>query len=97
MVVFWKVYPREKKNADGQTVTDTEGKPVMEGLPVLRYFNVFHIDDCEGIKPKYTAENTKHADPIQYAEETFADYVSRSGVRFENVRQDRAYYSPSQD
>ena len=41
MVVFWKVYPREKKNADGQTVTDTEGKPVMEGLPVLRYFNVF--------------------------------------------------------
>lgn len=64
---------------------------------MLRYFNVFHIDDCEGIKPKYTAENTKHADPIQYAEETFADYVSRSGVRFENVRQDRAYYSPSQD
>lgn len=69
----------------------------MEGLPVLRYFNVFHIDDCEGIKPKYTAETTKHADPIQYAEETFADYVSRSGVRFENVRQDQAYYSPSMD
>lgn len=97
MVVFWKIYPREKKNADGQTVTDSEGKPIMEGLPVLRYFNVFHIEDCEGIAPKYTAENTKHADPIQYAEETFADYVSRSGVRFENVRQDQAYYSPSLD
>lgn len=97
MVVFWKVYPREKKNADGQTVTDAEGKPVMEGLPVLRYFNVFHIDDCEGIKPKNTAETTKHADPIQYAEETFAGYVARSGVRFENARQNKAYYSPAQD
>lgn len=97
MVVFWKVYPREKKNADGQTVTDSEGKPVMEGLPVLRYFNVFHIDDCDGIKPKYTSETTKHADPVQNAEETFSDYVSRSGVRFENVRQDQAYYNPSID
>lgn len=97
MVVFWRVYPREKKNDDGQPVTDAEGKPVVEGLPVLRYFNVFHIDDCEGIKPKYTVATIKHADPIRHAEETFADYVSRSGVRFENVRQDEAYYSPMMD
>lgn len=59
---------------------------------------MFHIDDCEGIQPKYsTPESITHADPVEYAEKTFENYLQRSGVRFENAPQDRAFYSPSRD
>lgn len=98
MVVFWKIYPRAKKNADGQPISDADGNQVMEGVPVLKYFNVFHIGDCENINPKYEQpEAIKHANPVECAEETFTDYRNRSGVGFENVRHDRAYYSPGAD
>lgn len=63
MVVFWKVIPKEKTDEDGKPVKDADGKNVTEGLPVLRYFNVFHISDCDGIAPKYpTPEAVKSAD-----------------------------------
>ena len=63
IVVFWKVQPREKKDADGNTVTDADGSPVIEGLPVLRYFQVFHIDDCEGIAPRWDAARSFERPP----------------------------------
>lgn len=97
IVVFWKVQPREKKDAAGNIVTDAEGKPVVEGLPVLRYFQVFHIDDCEGIKPKYNKLPAVAADPDETAEAAFLDYVRRENIRFESLIDDRAYYSPSRD
>lgn len=67
----------------------------------LRYYRVFNITDCEGIKPhiKPTEEvdegNT--IDPIEVAENAIKAYVERSHITFHNVKGDRAYYSPSQD
>lgn len=70
----------------------------MEGLPVLRYFNVFHIDDCEGIKPRFErSETIPTAEPSAAADAAFLDYCKRSGVKFRNARQDRAYYAPASD
>ena len=90
IVVFWKVYPKTEKNDEGEDVT--------RNIPVLRYFNVWHIDQCEGIKAKFDPENLpNNADPIETAESISADYLDRSGVMFENVRGDRAYYSPTFD
>ena len=40
MVVFWKMLPVEETDADGQTQKKL--------VPFLRYYNVFHIDQCEG-------------------------------------------------
>ena len=98
MVVFWKVITKQKTDDNGQPVTNAEGQPIMEHLPFLRYFNVFHIDDCEGIEPKWKDKlPSPNAQPIETAEATLADYVKRSGVGFENVKQDKAYYSPSSD
>ena len=96
-VVFWKVLPREKKGADGQTVTDADGKPVVEGVPVIRYFQVFHIDDCEGISPKWEKKLPAVASPDERAESVLMDYVRRENIRLEHVLSDRAYYSPSSD
>ena len=98
MVVFWKVIYKEKKDASGQIVTDAEGKPVMEGTPFLRYFNVFHIDDCEGVEPRWQGKLPEaHAKPFEAAEEVLMGYVTREHVTLRHARQDRAFYRPATD
>lgn len=98
MVVFWKVLYREKKDSNGNVITDNDGKPCTEAIPFLRYFNVFHIDDCEGIEPRWNDKlPTENAQPIEAAEQALKGYIARSGVGFENNKQDRAYYSPALD
>lgn len=83
MVVFWKVIPKEKTDEDGKPVKDADGKTVTEGLPVLRYFNVFHISDCDGITPKYpTPEAVKSADKNERAETIFESYMRVMGCLF---------------
>lgn len=88
-VVFWKWLEKEDEDDPEQT----------RKIPFLRYFNVFHIDDCEGIEPKYAAETFEPSalDPIQHAEEVFQDYLSRTGVTFRQSFMDRAFYRPSDD
>ena len=97
LVVFWKCYPRQKMGADGQPETTPDGLPVVQNIPVLRYFNVFHIDDCEGIQAKYPVEAVAVADPNEEAEAALHGYFQRCGVKFEQSQQDRAYYSPGRD
>ena len=96
-VVFWKVQPREKRDADGRPVLDADGNPVVEGLPVLRYFQVFHIDDCEGIAPKWGDGHAAGADPDEAAEAALQNYLSREHIRLEQCITDEAYYSPVMD
>lgn len=95
MVVFWKVLHREKKDAAGNIIRDANGLPVDNPIPMLRYYNVFHIDDCEGIEPKYAIERLPAtASPVERAEEIIADYSGRAKLQIEHVKQNRAYYSP---
>lgn len=95
-VVFWSMNNYDKKNSDGNVITDANGNPVKKTVPILRYFNVFHIRDCEGIESKQTVE-TFETNPIEEAERISGDYLDRSGVRLENVAGNRACYSPSLD
>lgn len=96
MVVFWKVLHKEKTAEDGSLVRDENGMPVDHAIPMLRYYNVFHIDDCEGIEPKYTAEKLPAtASPVETAEGIIADYASRAKLTIEHGKQNEAFYSPS--
>ena len=98
MVVFWKVITRQRKDENGNPMTNAEGNPIMESLPFLRYFNVFHIEDVEGIEPRWAnALPAENAEPIEAAEATLQGYIARSGVKFENVMQNQAYYSRRSD
>lgn len=95
MVVFWKVLHREKKDANGNVIRDENGLPVDDPIPMLRYYNVFHIDDCESIEPKYTAEHLPAtASTVERAEEIIADYSERAKLTVEHSKQNRAFYSP---
>ena len=86
MVVFWK----------WMTVEDEETKEEKE-VPFLRYYNVFHIDQCEGLRPKYEIALPGTAEPDATANEIIYDYLSRSGVAMRHESGDRAYYQPMAD
>ena len=86
MVVFWK----------WMTVEDEETKEEKE-VPFLRYYNVFHIDQCEGLRPKYEITLPGTAEPDAAANEIIYDYLSHSGVVMRHESGDRAYYQPTTD
>lgn len=92
-VVFWK-----QVAVDSETVCE-DGKPEKKLVPMLRYYNVFHIDQCEGIEPKYPAEERTVLDPIAEAEAVVSNYeAAESGLRIVRTEEsDEAYYSPALD
>lgn len=86
MVVFWKWIETE----DEETHEKKE-------VPFLRYYNVFHIDQCEGLKARYAETLPATAAPNENAEVFINDYLSRSGVKLIHQSGDRAYYQPAFD
>ena len=86
MVVFWKWLDKE----------DEETGEVTQ-IPFLRYYNVFHVDQCENIKAKWAVKLPQTASADTAAEAIIADYVKREGVRIEHQQGDRAFYRPSTD
>jgi len=97
-VVFWKVYQKQDTDENGQPLFNEDGSPKTKNLPVLRYFQVFHLDDCEGIEPKWNSEPAKIADPDAEADRVFSEYLQREGIQFEqDTASDRAFYSPARD
>lgn len=89
IVVFWKPFEVIEK--------DKEGKPVKKTIPLLKYYNVFHIDQCENLKPRFAPEALKPFDPIAEAESILADYSQRSGCRIIHEKQNKAFYRSSTD
>ena len=86
MVVFWKFIEQEDE--------ETHEK---RQVPFLRYYNVFHIDQCEGLTAKHMPELPVTAKADEAAENMIAAYAQRSGVRIVNREGDRAFYQPSTD
>ena len=90
VVVFWK----QQKVKERDTETGEEREKL---IPILRYFNVFHIDQCEGLKARYAETLPATADPNENAEVFINDYLFRSGVKLTHESGNRAYYQPAFD
>ena len=86
-VVFWKMLAVEEEK-DGATITKT--------IPMLRYYNVFHISQVEGVEPLETVEIT-HNEPIEEAEKIKTGYSVRENIQIIEEVGNRAFYSPSED
>ena len=97
LIVFWKVYKKQVKDADGSDVLNDDGSFKTENYPILRYLQVFHVDDCEGIAPRWSADAAIPIDPIADAETLFNEYPAREGIAFKQTDPTSAYYSPLQD
>lgn len=90
IVVFWKQVPITEKQEDGTETTKV--------IPFLKYYNVFHISQCEGIEPKYSQAITSSTEPVEKAEQIIQSYLDREkGLKFTAQTSNRAYYSPSMD
>ena len=86
MVVFWKWLEKEDKET-GE----------VEQIPYLRYYNVFHIDQCEGIAARHMQTNPNPASPDETAEAIITGYITREGVSLEHREGDAAFYQPATD
>ena len=87
IITFWKIQQIEEENEDGEKI--------IKQLPLLRYYNVFHISQVEGVEPKSIDLN--ELQPIEEAERIKTEYMQREHIKiFEKVT-DKAFYSPSLD
>jgi antirestriction protein ArdC len=91
-VVFWKLNQYTKQNEQGETET--------KNVPLLRYYNVFNLEQCENvtIKEKPAPEITYNENEIiENAENLIAEYITREKINTRIIEQDRAFYRPSTD
>lgn len=87
-VVFWKIQPYEDINADGEKV--------VKQIPLLRYYNVFHISQVDGVEPKPQKE-LHEVEPIEAAETIKEDYKEREHLQIVETVTNKAFYSPALD
>ena len=87
IVVFWKLQPYEDENADGEKI--------IKQIPLLRYYNVFHVSQVDGVEPKEIDLN--EFEPIEEAERIKTEYMTREHLRILEKLTDKAFYSPAFD
>lgn len=88
IVVFWKLQPYEEEKEDGEKV--------VKQIPILRYYNVFHISQVEGVEPLDDAKISE-LEPIEEAERIKVDYMNREHLEIKETISNKAFYSPAQD
>ncbi len=90
IIVFWKMTSTKEEDENGEEKTKL--------IPVLKYFNVFHISQVDGVEPLPEEEiETTELEPIEEVEKILMDYITREGIKLESEKSNKAYYSPSLD
>lgn len=88
IIVFWKVLPVEE--------TQEDGTKIIKQIPLLKYINVFHISQVDGIEP-LKKEELNDIEPIEKAESILQDYWTREQITVEHIKGNKAFYSPMRD
>jgi len=84
MVVFYKISKFVDEKGD-----EVKGKKSF----LLRYYSVFHIDDCEGVKSKI--KPLEAVQPIPMAESIIKNYTDCPPLSY--LKPGQAFYRPSDD
>lgn len=87
MVVFWKIIEKSESNSNNEEVKTV--------IPYLKYINVFHISQVDGVEPLEKNE-IKH-EPVVEAEKIKVDYEEREHFVIQEKITNDAFYSPSKD
>ncbi len=90
VIVFWKML-EEVDQDTGEVKT----------IPYLKYINVFNLDQCEHIAPRWAVtvmrDEGTELTPDEDADSVINNYVDRSHVKLEIVESNQAYYAPFDD
>ena len=95
IVVFWKWLDiLDEKDRD------QNGKPKKKKIPFLKYLQVFHIEDVEGVKPldleEVTEASEQQFDADEEAEAIITAYTERESIRL-TYSGNEAFYRPGTD
>lgn len=82
-VIFWKWLDVEKKGSDE-----------LVRKPLLRYYNVFNISQCEDISEKYIPMVSRPNNPIHECEVIVANMPQRPVIQ---ISDENPYYHPIKD
>ena len=88
IVVFWKILPVEEVQEDGSKI--------VKQIPLLKYINVFHISQVDGVEP-LPKEELHDIEPIEKAESILQDYWTRENITVKHIKGNEAFYSPMRD
>ena len=87
-VIFWKWLDR---NEEGVTTMNTLSKAK---IPMLRYYNVFNLEQTGGISEPMPEDSNHDHQPLAFPEEVFRAMPLRPELK---IGGNRAYYSPTLD
>ena len=92
-VVYWSPFKKVEINSDGEEVEKVHF--------VLRYYRVFNLNDCEGVKKKYLNEDDTRFvhEEVKDAEDVIKGYCDANpGLEINREKEsNRAFYRPSED
>lgn len=90
MVIFWKRTPIKVEDPD-------TGLTAVKMIPLIRTFNVFNVEQCDGLtlKPIGEAIEPRQNDPIAAAEAIVAGMPNPPTIGWNGG--DRAFYTPALD
>jgi antirestriction protein ArdC len=89
-IIFWKWLSRKDAGSDDADTVTVNGK-----IPMLRYYNVFNLEQVEGIEPPPITETTINTfTPIQRAEAIISGMPNRPEIKHGG---NSASYSPMLD
>ncbi len=91
-VVFWK-WLDAKESTSTEDIDNTD-RSTPGKIPLLRYYNVFNLDQVEGIKTPPEEEVRNPFTPIESAEQIIQNMQKKPDIRCGGSR---AYYSPHLD
>lgn len=90
IVCFWKIFESKENNPD-------TGEIEIKKIPLLRYYNVFHISQVDGVEPLAPEQLNDEVEPIESGDKIINDYINREHLNFVEYKSNKAYYSPSND
>ena len=88
IVTFWKIQQIEEINEDGEKT--------IKQLPLLRYYNVFHISQVDGVEPKEQLK-ISNLESIEKAENIKNEYMNREHLKIFETVTNKAFYTPTFD
>lgn len=86
VVVFWKQVKVSEKMEDGETKEKL--------VPMLKYYHVFHIAQCEGLESR---EQEAAPTENRNGEDIITGYQDREGITIRYIKGDEASYSHLRD
>ncbi len=92
-IIFWK-YQEVKKSSDNVSVSQEDTIDEIRNIPILRYYTVFNVEQCEGLDKAIPIEVAVSFDPVDECEKVVAGYVDKPEIKHANSV---ACYKPLMD